>query len=258
MADSGKVPLLAKARAFASITRAALSDQGPRFVVSRAADYALSFWAAQYYKLREPHDAFSALGRTYTYFYHLYNITWKNERAVEIAVAQDFVDRHPSSNMLEVGNVLSWYRPVRHDVLDKYEEADGVINEDVVDFDPGHLYDVIVAISTLEHVGWDERPRDETKAPRAIKHLMELLAPGGSMLITVPLGHNPGIDAAIAAGTLPFTTQCFMMRLGRTRWREAEWEEVRDLNAYHSPYRGAKAVLIGIRTPSRRRDAPVE
>ena len=109
----------------------------------------------------------------------------------------------------------------------------------------GDPYDVIVAISTLEHVGWDERPRDATKAPRAIEHLKQLLAPGGTMLITVPLGHNPGIDAGIADGTLRFTRQCFMKRLGRTRWREATWDEVKALD-FPSPYRGAKAIMIGI------------
>lgn len=237
--------MLAKVRAFISITHSALRDQGPGFVISRAADYATSFWAAQYYARRKPQETFSALGRTYTYFYHLYNITWKNERAIEIAVAQDFLATHPSTSTLEVGNVLSWYGSRHHDVLDKYETTDGVINEDVVDFDPGHLYDVIIAVSTLEHVGWDEQPRDQTKVLRAIEHLKQLLAPRGSMLITVPLGHNPGIDGALREGTLHFTRSCFMKRVGRTRWHEATWDEVKALD-FPSPYRGAKAIMIGI------------
>ena len=240
--------MLRKTRALASITTSAFRDLGPRFVVGRAADYALSFWSAQYYTWRKPSATFSALGRTYTYFYHLYNITWKNERAVEIAVALDFIEHHPSNNTLEMGNVLSWYRTPRtpHDVLDKYEITSGVINEDVVDFDPGHTYDVIVSVSTLEHVGWDETPRDLTKVVRAIERLKQLLAPGGTMLITVPLGHNPGLDAALSDGTLTFTRQCFMKRLARTQWREATWDEVKDLGHAPSPYRGANAIMVAI------------
>ena len=35
-------------------------------------------------------------------------------------------------------------------------------------------FDLIVAISTLEHVGWDESPRDPAKAPRAVEVLRSL------------------------------------------------------------------------------------
>jgi hypothetical protein len=46
------------------------------------------------------------------------------------------VNKYVGRNVLEVGNVLSHYFPVHHDVLDKYEKAKGVINEDVVEFSP--------------------------------------------------------------------------------------------------------------------------
>jgi hypothetical protein len=39
-------------------------------------------------------------------------------------------------NILEIGNVTSHSYPVTHDVLDKYEIADGVVNEDVTDYQP--------------------------------------------------------------------------------------------------------------------------
>jgi len=221
-----------------------LRDRGVGFVAKRAADYFVSFWAAQYYSRRPPRETFEVLGRRYRYFYHLYNITWKNERAVEIAVAKDFVASHPSDNMLEVGNVLSWYGSGRHDVLDKYEEAPGVINEDIVDFSPGRPYDVIVAISTIEHVGWDETPRDPTKVVRAIERLKELLAPGGTMLVTAPVGYNPALDAALEDGTVSFTTQAYMKRVGRTRWREASWGEV--MGARYTEDRGAEGLLVAI------------
>jgi SAM-dependent methyltransferase len=237
--------VLAKARGLTSIARSALGDRGPLFVAARAADYAVSFWMAQYYNRIKPRETFSALGREYAYFYHLYNVTWKNERAIEIAVAMDFLEQHPYDRMLEVGNVLSWYRHARHDILDKYEVTAGVINEDVVDFDPGHTYEVIVSISTLEHVGWDETPRDPKKVLLAVEHQKQLLAPGGGMLVTVPIAYNPTLDAVLADEMLGFSRHCFMKRLARTRWRQATWDEVKDAR-YDHPYRCANALMIGI------------
>jgi cyclopropane fatty-acyl-phospholipid synthase-like methyltransferase len=51
-----------------------------------------------------------------------------------------------------------------------------VINEDVVNFKSKKKYDLIVSISTLEHVGWDEKPM---KIPRAIENLKTLITPQG-------------------------------------------------------------------------------
>jgi len=239
--------MFGKARTFASIALAALRDRGPAFVARRAADYAASFVAARYYARVPPKETFTALGRDHAYFYHLYNITWKNERAVEVAVALDFVDRHAGARLLEVGNALSWYRAWPHDVLDKYEAARGVLNEDIVEFAPTQRYDAIVSVSTLEHVGWDETPRDPPKVLRAFARLHELLAPGGAMLVTVPLGYNPTLDAALREGALGFARSAFMLRTARTRWREAAWHEVAHVE-YDRPFRGANALWIGLHT----------
>jgi cyclopropane fatty-acyl-phospholipid synthase-like methyltransferase len=35
-----------------------------------------------------------------------------------------------------------------------------MINEGVVDFHPSKRYDIIVSISTFEHIGLDEKPKD--------------------------------------------------------------------------------------------------
>ena len=43
-----------------------------------------------------------------------------------------------------------------------------MINQDVVDFKTNEKYDLIVSISTLEHVGWDEEPRDDKKISKAL------------------------------------------------------------------------------------------
>src|SRR5215207_4369431 len=98
--------------------------------------------------------------------------TWRSERAVELPIAWRRVRRTDATSTLEIGNVLSNYFPVRHLVVDKYERVPGVINEDVVDFSPPGKYDLIVSISTLEHVGWDPpEPRDPLKLLRAVDNL---------------------------------------------------------------------------------------
>ena len=113
-----------------------------------------------------PPGTFILQGRPYRYFYHPYNTTWKNERAVEIPIILDKIQfyHYQGGRILEVGNVLSNYVHFQHDIIDKYDKSEGVINQDVVDFQPAEnendKYDLIVSISTIEHVGWDETPRD--------------------------------------------------------------------------------------------------
>ena len=58
-----------------------------------------------------------------------------------------------------------------------------VINEDIVDFSPSKNYDLIVSISTMEHVGWDEYPNDPPKILKGLRNLTRLLSPRGSLLL---------------------------------------------------------------------------
>ncbi|MEK6586221.1 MAG: hypothetical protein AABZ24_07730, partial [Nitrospirota bacterium] len=110
-------------------------------------------------------------GREYEYLYHPYNRTWKNERGVEIPIFRELLLKYEGKRVLEVGNVLSHYFPIRHEVIDKYEVSSGVINQDIVEFVPQDKYDLIISISTLEHVGWDEQPQKPGKLLQAIDHL---------------------------------------------------------------------------------------
>jgi hypothetical protein len=189
---------------------------------------------------------FEAMGESYEYFYHSYNWTWDNERAVEVPVAWRAVRRHPPERILEVGNVLSHYFRVRHDVVDKYERGRGVINEDVVDYRPAKRYDLVVSISTLEHVGWDEEPKDPGKVLVAVERLRSLLAPGGRLVATIPLGYNPGLDRLLEEGRLAFGRQSCLKRVSAgCDWREVPWAEVRGAR-YNDPYPAASGLVIGL------------
>ena len=136
-------------------------------------------------------------GRRYPYLFDRYKRTWLTERAVEVPVIGALVDRHGDGRVLEVGHVLGHYRDGHHIVVDKYERAPGVLNRDALELADLGRFDLIVAISTLEHVGWDELPHDPSKATRAVQALRAMLAPGGRLELTVPAGYNPSFDAAL-------------------------------------------------------------
>lgn len=143
-----------------------------------------------------------------------YNTTLLNERAVELPVVWSWLQ--PGLRTLELGNVLAHYpdAPERM-VVDRYEEAGNVLNTDV--FDISDTFEQIVAISTVEHVRWDEPDRDPDGARAAVEHLVSLLEPGGRMLVTVPTGHHPELDRWLMTGA-GTTRACTLVRTGSGRW----------------------------------------
>lgn len=120
------------------------------------------------------------------------------ERAVEIPLSIAFLQNYGADEILEVGNVLKHYGKFYHSVVDKYEKWDGLINEDILQFSPSRKYKCIISISTIEHIGFDEEPKDQEKIKLTILKLYnDLLEDGGKMLLTFPLGYNPTMDRII-------------------------------------------------------------
>jgi hypothetical protein len=199
-----------------------------------------------YYSIKLGTRTFKFRGHAYNYFCHRYNTTWKNERAVEVPIVWEVV-KNCRGKVLEVGNVLSHYYPVTHIIVDKYEKAKGVINQDVVDFCPHKPYDLIVSISTLEHVGWDEKPCEPRKILRALENLKSnCLASGGKMVITMPLGSNSELDELLNEGKINLGKQCYLKRVSKNNeWAEVGWNDVRNVK-YNTPFPYANAIVISI------------
>lgn len=189
-------------------------------------------------------ETFELDGHCYRLFLHGCTETWRSERIVEVAIAKRLLEQAAGKRVLEIGNVVRKFIPSEHLVVDKYEVRPGVINEDAETFtaDP---FDAIISISTIEHIGWDEEPRDPGKIPCVIDHLRSLLNPGGTLTVTVPHGYNRDLDELLAAGALPFDQVRYLMRLDvfNHRWRQVDRSEVGSLQ-YGYPFVGASAIAV--------------
>lgn len=177
---------------------------------------------------------FTWQGHDLEYLDHPYNTTRYNERAVEVPIARAWMDAHgPPFPGLEVGNVLAHYQEIFHTVVDLHEHAAGVINEDIRTYqqDP---FRWIVCLSTLEHIEF---------GTDALAHLRDdLLAPGAPMLVTIPFGVSPPLDAMILAGETGATRDCAMVRAG-AEWRQTSRFETRPYGVI--PPGWAASVWIG-------------
>lgn len=191
--------------------------------------------------------------RTYRYFYHPYGRTWENERAVEVPIIWREIKKHEAQRILEVGNVLSHYYPVQHDVVDKYEKAPGVTNVDIRNFDTSKDYDLIASISTIEHVAYDDLSLKEREnidsesleeAVRvAIENLKRHVSNGGKIVITVPLGYNPAFDRLLKEENI-FSNIRYLKRISKNNiWREANNSEIHNVR-YDWPFIRGNGVAV--------------
>lgn len=183
-------------------------------------------------------DTFTYHGKELTYFRHMYNLTMFNERAVEIAIAHDWLeeimgdDEHPTvwSEGLEVGNVLGHYEYHKHTVFDLHEEAawyqklggQQVVSVDITEnkSDAYARFPWVVSISTIEHT---EHP------VWALSILHDYVKPGGRLLVTFPTGVHDDLDELVRLGSDYFTSGKFCT-IARTEdgWAQTEVPEVRE------------------------------
>tara|TARA_A100001037_G_C15099675_1_gene613307 strand:- start:410 stop:1135 length:726 start_codon:yes stop_codon:yes gene_type:complete len=202
---------------------------------------ALSPWVRPRLKSRR----FSLRGREWDCVYHDHNVTWSNERCVEVGLGLAYFDEFKGQSILEVGNVMSHYADTSHPVVDKYEHAPGVINEDIVAYRTGERFDLVFSISTLEHIGFDDDATGVSagKILDAIDACKALLAPGGRFAFTVPIGYNPDLDELIRRRALGMARTEFLIRRGPREWEEAS-HQAAIRAAFGSPYPYANALLI--------------
>jgi hypothetical protein len=186
-------------------------------------------------------------GKKLPYFYHDYNTTGLNERTIEVPIIMEYLKSYSDKRILEVGAVLPHYYPTSWDVIDKFEKGTGVINHDIIDFKPSEKYDLIVSISTLEHVGFDDAPKDKGGLLKSIDNLKNnCLAPGGMIVMTLPLGYNQDMDYLIFENKVKFNELFCLERFSQdNRWGETNLIHLRSAK-YGVPYKFANALIIGV------------
>lgn len=173
------------------------------------------------------------------------------ERCIEIPIACDFLERNMAIGMrvLEIGNTLKQRCKEHRVVVDKYEVSPGVINEDILTYHDDLRYDLVLSISTLEHVGFDEAEVVPDKPMLVLEHILtNCLVDGGKALISVPLLYNPAIDELVCRPLDPNIQLTAMVRTSLFNlWEQRPIEEVfknPSEYSYEGRYFGASAIAL--------------
>lgn len=210
--------------------------------------FSIDYLAYLFYKLVRGNKTFTFCNKKYKYFYHLYNRTIAGERIVEIPIVYNILAKYKNKDVLEVGNVMSHYFPIKHKVLDKYEKSPLVINKDVATVNLRKKFDLIISVSTLEHVGFNYgEKKDYSKFMRGINNLKRHLKKGGIMVITLPIYFNPNITRLIINNKLRFTEEYFLSRYSYlNEWKQVSRSEAEKSGKYDRHFANSNSLYVGI------------
>jgi hypothetical protein len=195
--------------------------------------------------LKYKNRSFIYNSKEYKYYYQDYNATYTNERSVEIPIFKELIEQSNTKKILEIGNVMSHYFDINHKVVDKFERSSPsgyqICNQDVVDLDENDKYDLIISISTIEHVGYDDDNVDPTKIITAINKLKNMLKDEGQLIISFPLGYNKYLDNFYKELGFDYT---YFKRLTYSEWEQVDNIDD-DYDNWGSTYPGANVLVIG-------------
>jgi hypothetical protein len=185
-------------------------------------------------------------GRSFPYYRQGgHNDPRGNERTVELPLAFDRLASFAGKRILEVGAVTCYYYGSDHRIVDPY---DGHPAAEAVDlFDVRGVYDLVLAISTIEHVGlpeYGETRCDIDLALHAVDHLMGLVAPGGECFYTFPRGHHWVLDLASFDEVLPGQISHLRRANAANDWIEETDREVIGSAAYGRPFPWGNQVTV--------------
>jgi hypothetical protein len=220
-------------------------EKGIAFAVIEIISTIYYLIASPFYNNHRKKLTFSFLNIDIHYYCHWYNLTFTNERAVEIAIVHHVLEKFRGKKILEIGNVLSNYYETSHQIIDKYEKGRNITNIDITDYNSTTLYDLIISISTLEHVGYDEYPQSKNKIHKAIKIIRNHLSEEGLCIASIPIGYNENLSPMIANNEL-FDTQYFFERLTKTnKWIQTTKDKAL-MKSFDDPFPFSNGLMIGI------------
>lgn len=162
---------------------------------------------------------------------------------------QELIKENFKLNILEVGCVLKHYSfssKIKLIVVNKYEKFENVINEDIVEYKPKIKYDLIVSVSTIEHIGIEDGIIIPEKAKYAINQIIKnCLSKKGSFYFTIPIGYNKYLDKQIFNNEISFSEKHYFIKFDKNTWLEASKDQVLD-SKYNKPFIGANALFLGV------------
>ena len=190
---------------------------------------------------------FSFVGKKYSYFAHSYNRATENMRTIEIPIIKEILRLGPL-HVLEIGNVLSHYGLIRWPVLDKYERGTMVINEDLKTYETRMPFDLIVSISTIEHIGFGKYTHTTLPKPSMTDIFLKiksLLTPAGTAYITVPVGFNPNLDRYLVSNPSEIQIVGCMRRINNINdWKECTLIQAIEEDKYRGDYPWSKGMVV--------------
>lgn len=167
------------------------------------------------------------------YFCHLYNTTYRNERAIELPILDYIINDNlnNTTKILEIWNVLSHYKNISlldYTIVDKFDNNKSIIKEDAEFFNNNKLYDLIISISTFEHIWFDDDIKDSNKSLRTFNNMKKLLNDWWKMIITIPVWWNKDIDKKIFDWEFDFNENYYYTK-NKWNWIESTKENTINL-----------------------------
>lgn len=176
------------------------------------------------------------------YFIRLARII-NSERIVEIPLTIKLIQKTKFDSCLEIGDTVSKYFTFPHDIIDKYERRHNIIQADAYSYNFPVKYDLIISISTIEHIGKDEDKVFPEKAVLTLKRLMQQLNTHGLLFVTVPINYNEELDTFIRSNPSELNI-CFLARISFTNmWRQVS-KETAFQHTYNYSYFHANSIAI--------------
>jgi hypothetical protein len=128
------------------------------------------------------------------------------------------------ARILEIGNVLAHYGTTGWPAVDLRE---GPIKADVMRWTPERPVDLLISISTVEHIGFGKFAADTAPTTPAdvMRRFRSFLAPDGQAIVTAPTAYNPALDAQLVEGALGVNKAWFMRVVNRVEWEECTRDE---------------------------------
>ncbi len=182
--------------------------------------------------------------KEYPYLFHTYNNMGLTERSVEIPIVYHYLNTLKISNVLEVGNVTNYYQSYFENtfpnktVVDKIEHYYNIITSDIADYKSDKKFDFIFSISTFEHMDSDlgrnpdYKPDSSKLCSVAADNIAycynDLLAEGGTMALTAPMGYTPEWDLTFKSDWMEkYPFKSFKRKIFK-RISSEEWVQLKD------------------------------